>query len=72
MLQSLLRKYPISACIHIPLAKKTLDEAEGVSFGAQSERRMVTRRDAILLRYIQDVTAAYVAMQNSALETQIA
>jgi hypothetical protein len=71
MSQFLLRKYPTSACIYIPLAKETLDEAEGVSFGAQSERRMDTRRDATSLRYIQDVTAAYVAMQNFALETQI-
>ncbi len=72
--QVLVSNYLISACIDIPLTKETLDEAEGVPFHHcchQSERRVGSRRNAVWLRSIQNVSFAYIPMKNTALETQI-
>jgi hypothetical protein len=49
MYKSLSGTTQYQACKYIPLAKETLDEAEGVSFGTQSERGVDTGHNATWL-----------------------
>ena len=58
-------------CIYIPVTEETLNEAEEVSFGTESGRRVVSWHRACWLWYIQNVSFVYIPMKDVALKMQI-